>query len=100
MIIKVLGVGCGSCKKFEQNVEEAAKALGLDTKIEKIEDFQEISSYGIMSLPAIIIEDKVVSAGKVLSVNEIKELLEGKKSVISKVAKAAKDGFGCACDNK
>lgn len=100
MIVKVLGVGCGSCKKLEKNVDEAVKALGIDAKVEKIEDIQEISSLGIMSVPALMVDDNVVSAGKVLSVNEVKELLEGKKSIASKIGKAVKDGFSCACDSK
>jgi len=101
MIIKVLGVGCGSCKKLEQNVDEAVKALGIDAKVQKIEDVQELSSYGIMSVPALMIDDNIVSAGKVLSVNEVKELLGSKKkSIASKIGKAVKDGFNCACDNK
>lgn len=100
IIVKVLGVGCGSCKKLEQNVNEAIKALGIDIEVKKIEDIQEISSYGIMSVPALMIDNNVVSAGEVLSVNEIKELLEGKKkSIASKIGKAVKDGFSCACDN-
>lgn len=101
MIVKVLGVGCGSCKKLEQNVDEAVKVLGIDAKVQKIEDIQEISSYGVMSVPTLMVDDNIVSAGKVLSVNEVKELLEGKKkSIASKIGKAIKDGFSCACDNK
>lgn len=100
MIVKVLGVGCGSCKKLEQNVDEAVKALGIDAEVQKIEDIQEISSYGIMSVPALMVDDNILSAGKVLSVNEVKELLEGRKSIVEKTGKAVKGGFSCACANK
>lgn len=81
MIIKVLGMGCPSCKKLEQNVDEALKELNLKTEVRKIEDLQEIMSHGIMSTPALMFDDTVISAGQLLGVNEIKELLEndGKK---------------------
>lgn len=101
MIVKVLGIGCGSCKKLEQNVDEAVKELGIDVEVQKVEDIQKIMTYGTMSIPALVVDDNVVSAGKVLSVNEVKELLEGKKkSIAGKIGKAVKDGFSCACDNE
>lgn len=101
MIVKVLGVGCSSCKKLEQNVAKAIKLLGVDAEIIKIEDMQEITSLGIMSVPALVVDGNILSTGKVLSVNEIKELLSNKKkTTANKISKAVKDAFGCACDNK
>jgi len=101
MIVKILGVGCSSCKKLEQNAEEAVKSLGIEAEIIKIEDIQEITSLGIMSVPALMEDGNVLSTGKVLSVSEVKKLLGGKKkSIVGKIVKAVKDSFGCACDNK
>ena len=75
MIVKVLGMGCPNCKKFEQNIQTALKELNIETKVHKIEDIQEIMSYGIMSTPALMIDDSIVSAGQMLGVDEIKKII-------------------------
>ncbi|GAC91516.1 thioredoxin [Anoxybacillus flavithermus NBRC 109594] len=76
MTIKVLGTGCKKCKELEQNVRMALTQLQLDAQVEKVEDIAKIMSYGVMSTPALVVNEKVVSAGKLLSVDEIKELLK------------------------
>lgn len=100
MIVKVLGIGCPSCKKLEHNVEEALKELKIETKVIKIEDIQEITSYGVMSVPALIVDNSILSVGQVLSVEEIKVLLSGKGKPKNKIGKTIKNAFKCACDNK
>lgn len=75
MNIKILGTGCKKCKKLEANAREAVEELGLDAVIEKIEDIQGIMSYKVMSTPALVVDEKVVSAGKLLSAKEIKAFL-------------------------
>lgn len=75
MIIKVLGTGCKKCEKTEENVKIAIKELNIEAVVEKVEDFRKIMSYGVMSTPAIVIDEKVVVAGKVASVEEIKKFL-------------------------
>ncbi len=75
MIVKVLGMGCPNCKKLEQNTKQALKELKIEAEVQKIEDIQEIMSYGIMSTPALVIGDSVVLTGQVLEIDEIKELL-------------------------
>ncbi len=75
MNIKILGTGCKKCKKLEANAREAVEELGLDAVIEKIEDIQGIMSYKVMSTPALVVDEKVVSAGKLLSTKEIKAFL-------------------------
>lgn len=73
--IKVLGPGCTKCNTLTQNTKEALKQLGKDICIQKISDFSEIAKYGVMSTPALVLGNNVVSSGKVLSVEEIKTLL-------------------------
>lgn len=74
--IKVLGVGCKKCKVLEENTKEAVKELKISAKIEHITDFQEITKYGIISTPALTVNEKIVSYGKVLSKDEIKISLQ------------------------
>jgi len=73
MIIKILGTGCPKCKKMEANAIKAAE--GLEVEIQKVTDINEIMNYGVMMTPALVIDEKVVSAGKVLSPEKIKDLL-------------------------
>ncbi|BES66296.1 thioredoxin family protein [Gottschalkiaceae bacterium SANA] len=75
MNIKILGTGCKKCKKLEANARQAVKELELDAVIEKIEDIPGIMSYKVMSTPALVVDEKVLSAGKLLSSKEIKALL-------------------------
>lgn len=74
--IKVLGVGCKKCKVLEENTKEAVKELEISAKIEHITDFQEITKYGVISTPALLVNEKIVSYGKVLSKDEIKIRLQ------------------------
>lgn len=75
MIIKILGSGCANCKKLEEHAKEAAKQLGLDATFEKIQDYKDIVSYGVMKTPALVVDDQVKIMGRVASVDEIKKLL-------------------------
>lgn len=75
MIIKILGVGCSKCEKLERNLNTALKDLNMDANIEIVGELKEIVGYGVMTTPALVINDKVVSTGKVLSVKEIKKYL-------------------------
>ncbi len=76
MIIKVLGSGCKNCINLKENTETAVKELGLQAEIVKVEDFKDIMSYGVMSTPALVIDEKVVSYGKVLKASEVVKILE------------------------
>ena len=76
MIIKVLGTGCPKCKKLEENARIAIKELGSNATIEKVTDLDQIMDYGVMITPALVIDDKVVSSGKVLSAIDIKALIK------------------------
>jgi small redox-active disulfide protein 2 len=76
MTIKVLGPGCMNCKTLERRTREAVEQLSLDATIQKVEDYQGISSYGIMSTPGLVIDEKVVSQGRVPTVEAIKDLIQ------------------------
>lgn len=75
MNIKILGTGCPNCQLLEQNTKEALKQLEMEATVEKITEIQEIMSYGIMSTPALVVDEAVLVAGMVPSVNDIKEKL-------------------------
>lgn len=75
MNIKVLGTGCKKCKTLEENARTAVQNKGIEATIEKIEDIQAIIGYGVMSTPALVIDEKVVSKGKVLKAKDIEKLL-------------------------
>jgi len=77
MEIKVLGGGCKSCEKLLKNTKEAVSELGIDAKITYITDMELIMQAGIMSTPALIIDDVIKSTGRVLKTKQIKKLLEG-----------------------
>lgn len=74
--IKILGSGCAKCIALENSVQKAIEELGYDFEIKHITDFVEIASYGVMSTPALVISGKVVSCGKMLSIDEIKKILD------------------------
>jgi len=76
--IKILGTGCANCNKLEENVKQALKKLESDIEIAHVMDFAEIAKYGVMRTPALVLDEKVLSSGKVLNVSELVELLRGK----------------------
>ncbi len=75
MIIKILGGGCPNCKKLHENTEEALKELHMEATIEEVKDIDQIIDYGVMKTPALVVDEKVKSSGRVLSTAEIKQLL-------------------------
>ena len=75
MIIKVLGPGCANCKNLERVSREAVAELGIDATIEKVEDYQAIMGYGIMSTPGLVIDERVVASGRVPTLAQVKEYL-------------------------
>lgn len=75
MDIKVLGPGCKNCVTLEQRTKEALANLGAEATVEKVEDYDQIASYGIMATPGLVIDGQVVVAGKVPTVSAIEELL-------------------------
>lgn len=73
--IYVLGSGCSKCNSLENNVKEALDILGIQEEIKHIGDFSVIASMGVMSTPALVVDNKVVSYGKVLNTNECVQLI-------------------------
>jgi small redox-active disulfide protein 2 len=74
--LKVLGTGCPRCVSLAENAEKAARELGVDYVLEKVTDLDAIMSWGVMMTPALVIDGKVVSSGRLLSPGQIRELLE------------------------
>ncbi|MCM0647293.1 thioredoxin family protein [Clostridium swellfunianum] len=75
MVIKILGTGCAKCHQLEENARKAAAELGINATVEKVEDIKEIMKYGVMRTPAIVVDEKVKSFGRVLTPDEIKKYL-------------------------
>ena len=73
--VKVLGAGCKSCHEQYENVKAAVKALGLALEVEYITDMEKAMGYGVMSMPAIVVNEQVVSMGKVLKAADVEKLL-------------------------
>ena len=75
MKLQVVGPGCGNCRMLAERTDAAAKELGLEYELEKIEDVNAIVSMGIMRTPALAVDGEVKLAGRVPSVAEVKEIL-------------------------
>ena len=75
MKVEILGVGCSKCKQLTVNAGEAVKELNIQAEISKVMDIDKITEYGVMMTPALAIDGTVVSAGKVLSKDEIKKII-------------------------
>ena len=76
MNVKVLGGGYSKCETLLANAREAVTNLGIEAEVEYITDFAVIGSYGIMSTPALMVDDKIVSMGKVLKSSDIEKYLK------------------------
>ena len=75
MEIKVLGTGCNNCKKTKAVVGEAIRELGVDATLVEVQDIPSIMAYGVMSTPAIVINEKVVSTGKVPAKSQVIQMI-------------------------
>ena len=74
--IKVLGAGCPSCHQQYENAKEAVRNLGLSVEVEYITDMEKVMEYGVMSMPALVVNEKVVSMGKVLKAADVINLFK------------------------
>ena len=75
MDIKILGTGCPKCKLLEEQTRLAAAQLGLDCQIEKVQDIQKITAYGVMMTPALLVDGEIRVMGRVPTLAEIMKLL-------------------------
>lgn len=74
--VKVLGSGCAKCNQLEAATKAALEQLGMDTTIDHVTDFSQIAAYGVMTTPALVVDGKVVSYGKVLKTEEVVKILQ------------------------
>ncbi|OCL92068.1 thioredoxin family protein [Aliarcobacter thereius] len=77
MKIEILGTGCTKCKNLEENTKKAVAKLDGFYEIKKVEDIVEIMNYNVISTPALVVDGVVISTGKVLTIDEIIELIKG-----------------------
>ena len=75
MEIKILGTGCPKCKTLEKLTREVVEQNGIDATITKVEDIYQIMKYGVMTTPALVVNEKVVIKGRIPSADEIKQAL-------------------------
>ncbi len=75
MEIKILGTGCPKCKALEKVTREVVSETGIDADVLKVEDIMDIMGYGVMTTPALVIDEKVVIKGRIPSAKEIKQIL-------------------------
>ena len=73
--LQILGTGCSKCKRLTEQVEQAAKELGIEHQIEKVTDMEEIISFGVMMTPALAVDGQVKVAGNIPSIEELKRLI-------------------------
>ena len=78
--VKVLGSGCAKCNQLEAATKAALEQLSMNTTIDHVTDFSQIATYGVMTTPALVIDGKVVSYGKVLKTEEVVKILQKVRS--------------------
>ena len=74
--IQILGTGCPKCKKLAESAETAAQEMGIAYELQKVTDIADIMNFGVMMTPALAVDGVVKSAGKALSPDEIKKLIQ------------------------
>jgi len=74
--IQILGTGCPKCKKLAEFAEQTAKELGIEYELEKVTKINDIMKFGVMVTPALVVDGEVKVAGKVPSVEQLKEMLK------------------------
>jgi small redox-active disulfide protein 2 len=74
--VKVLGSGCAKCNQLEAATKAALEQLGMDATIDHVTDFAQIAAYGVMTTPALVVDGKVVSYGKILKTDEVVKILQ------------------------
>ncbi len=76
MVIKILGSGCANCKRLEGLVSKASDELGLGAEVVKLTDFADIMAYGVLSTPALVIDEQLILSGRVPPYDEVKAILQ------------------------
>ena len=73
--LKILGSGCANCQRLTQLTEQALNELGIQAQIEKVTDYAEIAAYGVMSTPALVVDEQVVTAGRIPALASLRAAL-------------------------
>ena len=73
--IKILGSGCANCQRLTKLTEQAVAELGLDAEVVKVTDYGQIAAYGVMSTPALVVDEQVVMAGRIPGLSSLKDAL-------------------------
>jgi len=94
MIIKILGSGCTKCNLLEKAAVESVARLGLEADVEKVTDFADIMAYGVMTTPALVIDEKVCLSGRVPAADELDKIISSAKPEASGGCGC---GSGCCC---
>lgn len=76
LTVKILGSGCANCKKLEAVARDAATAANVEAEFIKVTDMKDILAYDILSTPALVINEKVVSSGRIPSVADVQNWLK------------------------
>ena len=74
--VEILGSGCAKCNQLEAATREALTRLGMDSSVKHVTDFAQIAAYGVMTTPALVVDGKVASCGRVLTVDEVAAILQ------------------------
>jgi small redox-active disulfide protein 2 len=73
--VKILGPGCTNCQRLARLTEQALRQLGIQAQVEKVTDYAAIAAYGVMSTPALVVDDQIVMAGRIPSLDSLKHTL-------------------------
>jgi len=95
MNIKVLGTGCANCKSTMNLIDQAAKDLGANITLEKVEDLAQIMQYGVMTTPGVVIDEKVVHTGGIPKKDVINSWLAGATNSVSSESTTETKTGGC-----
>jgi len=100
MIIKILGSGCPNCAKLEANAKRALEELNLEAIVEKVTDINLIINYGVMSTPALVVDEKVLASGRFLDIKEIKEILSNQQLSKPTTENTSTKPGSCSCGSR
>lgn len=81
LTVKILGPGCSNCKKLEAVSREAAASAGLEADFIKVTDMKAIMAYDLLSTPGLVINDKLVSSGRIPTQAEVRQWMEARQTV-------------------
>ena len=100
MVIKILGSGCPNCVKLEANAKKALEELNMEAVVNKVTDIGLIMNYGVMSAPALVVDEKVLCYGRIPNVDEIKEMLSNPELNKPTAENTTPKIDGCSCGGK